>query len=130
MSKQATETVTYPDPENGQMVTVVTDKETAKAIKEYHGVYNQIQHYNITLCKWTDLGGQICEIYKAQTRKTKIWCMRKYIPLIGEECHECRIERKKKGQTQPQNNEPELILGGVEYLYYKLLSKNCGQIVR
>lgn len=114
MSKQATETVTFPDS-NGELVTVTTDIDTAKAIKEYKGIYNQIQYYNITSQTLNNpMTGQICEIYQAQSKKMKIVCMKKYIPLIGDESYECGIVRKKHAK-------PELVFGGVELLYYKLL---------
>ncbi len=123
MSEQATKTATYPDLENGQMITIITDKETAKAIHEYNSICNQIQSFKIDSQVITGLSGQICEIYKAQSPKLKIWCIRKYLPLIDDDVYECRIERK----NDKANKDPELILGGVEYLYYKLLSKNSGR---
>lgn len=119
MSKQATEQVSFYD--DGVLTTTVTDKETAAAIKRYNGIYNQIQSFDVSSRIISDLSGATCEIFEAHSRNLKITCTKKSWPYLTEEIYQCGILNKKKKNEQKKEDAVDIITGGVEVLYYKLL---------
>lgn len=129
MSKPAKREVSFYT--EGMLVETVTDRETARAIRQYKSVYNQIDSYSIasTFLNYNNKDGFVYKAIQAQSRRLRILCIKKYIPNVPETCddatYECAIfHRKNQTKELIQNTAIEKYYGGVPMLYYKLFSEH------
>ena len=115
----------------GMLVETITDYETAKAIRQYKSVYNQIGSYKIAstfLNSPTD-DRFVYEAIQAQSRRLRILCIKKYIPNVPESCdgatYECGIFHLKSKTKELVKKDPVArYYGGVPMLYYKLFREH------
>ena len=74
MSKPAKREVSFYT--EGMLVETVTDRETARAIRQYKSVYNQINSYSIssTFLNYNNKDGFVYKAIQAQSRRLRILC--------------------------------------------------------
>ena len=103
---------------DGELIKMVTDAETARAIGMYNDVYNKIQYFTITSQTMKPRReGFVREAFIAQSHRLKIMCTKEYLPNVPQILNGAQYEC---GILNTKSNKFEMVGGGVQVLYYNL----------
>jgi len=106
----------------GELVKMVTDAETARAIGTYKDIYNKINCFIITSYMLKPRReGFVREAFIAQSHKLKIMCTKEYLPNVPQILDGARYEC---GILNTKSNKLEMVHGGVQVLYYNLFREH------
>ena len=118
--KQKLKRVEFYD--NGELIKMVTDAETARAIGQFKDIRNKIHCFAIasyTLKPRRE--GFVREAFVAQSHKLKIMCTKEYLPNVPQILNGARYEC---GILNTKSNKLEMVHGGVQVLYYNLFREH------
>ena len=108
--------------DNGELIKMVTDAETARAIGQFKDICNKIHCFAITSYTLKPRReGFVREAFVAQSHKLKIMCTKEYLPNVPQILNGARYEC---GILNTKSNKLEMVHGGVQVLYYNLFREH------